>query len=208
MAKGFSDASSDVYSTIRRVRERYHQHLADQEKGRWEVSVSALFVFDLESSLPILKHQGYPAAAEIKITPLKERVLGIADAVITIDRAVWSQLDAAGRDALIDHELYHLDPVLDDETGSQQFDAHGRPKLAARVHDAQIGVFHDVMRRHGRNAIEVRSIRHMLFEASQYNLDLFEGLKGADSMREAMGSPPAAGATGREPQGASTGAAH
>lgn len=176
MAKSFSDASSDVYNTIERVRNRYHQHLAD-DKGRWRVTVGALFVFDLESSLPILKHQGYPAAAEIKITPLKERVLGIADAIITVDRSVWMMLNAAGREALIDHELYHLDPVLDDETGSQEFDAHSRPKLAARMHDAQIGAFHDVMRRHGKDAVEVRCIRQLLSEASQYNLDLFDGLK-------------------------------
>src|SRR5690242_2471541 len=90
----------DVEPTIKNVIYEHHGELIG-------VSVGALFVYDEEHSEPVLTHQGYPAQAMVKITPLRDRVMGVADAVIVCDRATWLTLSQPQRDALIDHELTH-----------------------------------------------------------------------------------------------------
>lgn len=186
MAKIYSKASTDVMRTIQRMREEYHQELHVEDE--FNVTIDALFVFDEEAGGPVLKHQGYGAAAVVKITNLKERTLGLADVLIEVDRYHWQTLTPAQRDALIDHELQHVELALDEETGNPTFDALGRPKLQTRLHDAQIGVFHEVMRRHGTNSIEARQMRTAVFEASQYNLELFPQVKVDGETGEVVGS--------------------
>jgi hypothetical protein len=162
--KTYSNASSDLTDCIARMLDDFHPDLSDTE-------VSALFVFDDEDSLPCLKHQGYSAAAVVRITPVRERALGVADAVIVVDRATWQTLSAVQKDALIDHELEHLDRVVDAETGKPKYDALDRPKLRMRRHDHQIGFFTEVVSRHGEAAMEVQSVRHLMEAASQLRFD-------------------------------------
>lgn len=185
MAKSYSKASEDVERTILRMRQQHHPELE-------KVSVEALFIFDLESTEPVLKHQGYPAAAVIKITKLADRVMGIADAVVTVDRSFWLTLTPGQRDALIDHELTHLEPVYDEETGTQVFDSHERPKLEMRRHDRQFGWFDDVARRHGEQSIEIRQARMLLTETDQLYFD-FGAAPGdiANATLQAMKNPGA-----------------
>src|SRR5688572_14583485 len=108
MAKSYSNVTAEVDGIIERMRSDYHPDLEG-------VTVAALFVYDLESSEAVLTHGGYPAQAVVRITPVRDRALGVADAVIVIDRSNWLTLNSAQRDALLDHELYHLDRVLDEE---------------------------------------------------------------------------------------------
>lgn len=162
--KTYSDASDDLQSTINRMLIAHHPDLR-------MVTVGALFVFDEESGDQVLKHQGYPAAAVVRISPLRDRALKITDAVIVVDRAVWQTLSAAQKDAVMDHELEHLERVVDEETGKPKYDALGRPKLRMRRHDHQIGFFNDVVSRHGENAMEVRSVRALLQGCAQLPLD-------------------------------------
>ncbi|MGH8258685.1 MAG: putative metallopeptidase, partial [Steroidobacteraceae bacterium] len=153
--KTYSTASSDLERCIAGMLAKYHDDLQN-------VTVDALFVFDDESSDQVLQHQGYPAQAVCRITPVSDRALGIADAVIVVDRATWQLLSARQREALIDHELTHLERVLDDETGKPKCDAVGRPKLAMRRHDQQIGIFVEVMQRHREASAEARAARVIL----------------------------------------------
>jgi DNA segregation ATPase FtsK/SpoIIIE-like protein len=113
--KTYSAASGEVTRTIERMRKEWHPELEN-------VSIHALFIYDMEdTSEQVLKHGGYPAAAVVRITPLRERALGVADAVITIDRAYWLSIKAQQCDALIDHELYHLDRAKDTDTNLPLF---------------------------------------------------------------------------------------
>jgi hypothetical protein len=135
------------------------------------VNVGALFVFDEESGEPVLTHQGYPAQAMIRITPVRERTLGMADAVIIADRATWVSLSQPQRNALVDHELTHLARVLDSESGQPKFDALGRPKLRIRPHDHQIGYFDEVAQRHGDASPEVRHAKQLIQATGQLYFD-------------------------------------
>lgn len=162
--KTYSHASDDVTGHITRMQAQFHPEIED-------VTVTALFVFDEESGEQVLKHQGYPAGATVQISTLKQRALGIADAVIVIDRAYWLSLTAPQRDALIDHELEHLDRVISKETEQEeaapQFDSLGRPKLTMRRHDHQLGWFDDVARRHGHASPEMRQAKQLIDQTQQ-----------------------------------------
>jgi hypothetical protein len=162
--KTYSKASSDVEKHIERMLKENHP---DLEK----VTIGALLVHDEESGDQVLKHQGYPAAAVVSVTPLKSRALGVADAIIVVDRAFWLTLSAPQKDALIDHELTHVKRVVDEETEEPKFDAVDRPKLAMRPHDHQLGWFDEVARRHGEASPEIRQARALLEQTKQLYFD-------------------------------------
>jgi hypothetical protein len=162
--KSYSHASDDVIQCIVRMRTQHHDHLE-------EVTIAALFVFDLEATEPVLTHGGYPAQAVCRITPIRDRALGVPDALIIVDRSNWSMLSPPQRDALIDHELYHLDRVLDEETGIPKTDAVDRPKLAIRKHDHQFGWFDAIAQRHGDASPEVRQAKQLLRQTDQLYFD-------------------------------------
>ncbi len=157
-------AAPDALTVIDNMQVEYHGELDG-------VTVAALFVFDLESTMPVLKHQGYPAQAVARITPVRERALGLADASIVIDRSNWLTLSQRQRDALIDHELTHLERVLDKETGQPVCDVLDRPKLAMRRHDYQLGWFDEVAQRHGEASPEVRQAKQLMEASGQLYFD-------------------------------------
>lgn len=165
--KTYSQAP-DVTLFIDKIQADHHEDLEG-------VTVSALFVFDAEHSLPVLKHQGYPAGATVRITPLKDRALGMADAQIVVDRAGWLALSQRQRAALIDHELTHLEVKTDEEEGAEDpvpvCDAIGRPKLLMRKHDHQFGWFDEVAQRHGEASPEVRQARVLMESSGQLYFD-------------------------------------
>lgn len=155
----------DAADCVEKIQEHYHSDLDG-------VSVTALFVFDEEaSSESVLKHQGYPAAAVCRITPLRERAQGLADASIVIDRATWLTLSAPQRDALIDHELTHLTRALDEETEQPKSDVLGRPKLVMRHHDHQFGWFDEIAQHHGEASPEVRQAKALMESSGQLYFD-------------------------------------
>lgn len=165
--KTYSQAP-DVTDAIESVRAEHHEDLE-------LVTVTGLFAFDTESSLPVLKHQGYAAGAVVRITPLKDRALGMADATIVVDRAGWLTLSQRQRAALIDHELTHLTVKTEEEEGVKDpvivFDAVGRPKLLMRKHDHQFGWFDEVAQRHGEASPEVRQARVLMESSGQLYFD-------------------------------------
>lgn len=166
--KTYSKSSTDLESHIERMKAAHHTDLE-------EVTVGALFVFDDESSDQVLKHQGYPAGAVVSITPVKQRTLGISDALIVVDRAYWQTLSARQRDALVDHELTHLERVIakatEEAPEGPKYDSIGRPKLSMRQHDHQLGWFDDIARRHGDASPEMRQAKQLVESTSQLYFD-------------------------------------
>lgn len=167
--KTYSPASEDVERTIERVRLEYHSPDLDG------VTIAALFVYDMEASEPVLKHGGYPAQAMVRITPVKDRALGMADAVIVIDRSNWLTLTMAQRDALIDHEITHLERAVDKDTELPVCDAVDRPKLKMRPHDRHYGWFDAVAERHGKASAEVRQAVALIESTGQLYWDFEAG---------------------------------
>ena len=79
------------------------------------------------------------------------------------------------KDALVDHELTHLVLVIDPKTKTPKLDHSGRPKLAMRLHDWELGGFADTAQHYGKDALEVISMRRFSDKYGQLCFD-FEPL--------------------------------
>ena len=75
-----------------------------------------------------------------------ERLMHGTDFLILLNSEAWHGFDERQRRALLDHELSHCAPALDDG-GEQGEDEEGRPVWRTRGHDAE--EFVDVVKRHG-----------------------------------------------------------
>jgi len=151
----YEKSPAEVGQIVERMMDRYHPQLRDAG-----VTIAQLMAFPLtdengDSKGPALKHNGYPAQAVIKIIGLKERTDGRCDSELVIDGENWPLLSAAQKDALIDHELEHLEIKCDGD-GCIVRDDLERPKLVIRKHDHQFGWFDSIVRRHGRDALEFK----------------------------------------------------
>lgn len=183
MGKVYVRADDDVLDLLREVQEEWHGGLTDAG-----VTVDVLMVSDdaeddSDAPGPVLKHGGYPAAALIKIQPHIQRALGLGDALLQIDEGTWEGLDVAGRRALLDHELTHLELVYD-EDGLARDDCD-RPKLKMRLHDYHLGGFIDVHKRHGKAAIETQNaIRSVRLPSGQYVWDFEATASRSPSVNE------------------------
>lgn len=154
----YEEAGPEIVVRVDAVMERYHRPL--KAAG---VRLSILMAHppcdrNGDVSGPAVSVGGYPALAKIKITSHKDRVHGLGDAELIIDAYEWATLSDAEKDALIDHELTHLELRLveDEKTGAMVVDRDDqeRPKMKLRKHDHQFGWFSDVVRRHGRASQE------------------------------------------------------
>ena len=102
-----------------------------------------------------VKLNGYPCQAVVSILGPKERAKEQGDAQIIIDEENYHDLTEEEQDALLDHELYHLE-VVKDQHGRPKRDPYGRPKLKMRLHDVQFGWFEEIARRHKQASGEVK----------------------------------------------------
>ncbi len=166
---------AEVGKVVAEVMAKHHGRLA--EVG---ITVECLFArkYNKEDEpVEAMMVRGHPALAKISITNLQDRVRGLADAKLVIDAEFgWKRLTPARREALIDHELTHLDLVVDAD-GVQKVDDHGRPKLKIRHHTWELTGFAEVAERHGEAAIEVREMTRWAEEYGQFALFPLAGTK-------------------------------
>lgn len=178
----FQRAPGDIRHLCRQVMRDWHPKLVEAS-----VRVELLVAYgkvneDGEIIAPALKHHGVRALGVCKIIPIQQRVLGLGDVLILLDGDEWPEMGEDEQLALLDHELTHVDLVLEmravakptvpgalvTETQVQatvQLDDAGRPKLRMRQHDRDYGWFDSVAQRHGLASSEVRQGRR-LFESA------------------------------------------
>ncbi len=141
-----------------------------------EAGVSIEYLFAVNETGPALKLHGYPSAAQVKINSYTNRVGGMKDVTIKIDKATWDEADEDERRMILDHELTHLEPQKD-KRGNLKEDNAGRPKFKMRLHDLVAGEFYEIIKRHGRRAYGARAVA----EAQKKFVQL--GLFSGDDMR-------------------------
>lgn len=163
MGKVFSKARGDLLTTIDLVMRRYHSRLSDLG-----VTVETMVVYGPRNKEgiqtgPALTVRGSEAYACIRVSSLEERVAGRGDAIMKIDGDRLKDMRAETLEALIDHELTHLELVPDPE-GGEYFctDDEGRIRLKLRRHDFEVGWFHEVAARHGSASIEVQQAQSLV----------------------------------------------
>ena len=173
MAKGFKRCPTTVATMARKLIAKHYNDLNEHD-----VTVDYVFAHapvDKDGVLtgPALSRRGHPLAGEIRITPGRDRALGIADAVMTLDGDRWPKFSDALRRALLDHELAHLE-LKRDATEAVMVDKGGRPKLSCRHHDYELGGFHEIAERHGANSFEVLGLAPVVQRQAQLLLPFFE----------------------------------
>lgn len=166
----YENAPDTVYATVARVMKEYHKELTDAG-----VTVGCTFARagkNKHGHKPAVMVHGFPKDAKVNKTDQKARLNGAKDAQIIFDATVWDGLSDPQRRALIDHELTHL--VLkregNTEDGPIVMDDAQRPKLAMRLHDTEIGVFKEVIERHGKDAPDWRQVNHVREQYAQLTL--------------------------------------
>lgn len=107
---------------------------------------------------PAIVLHGNPAAATVKVNSLKDRVKGLKDVTIEIDGDKWPEWTQDEREAVIDHELYHLESHKNAD-GTTEVDDCGRPSLSLRKHDFHFGGFREIALRHGDDAFETKAVQ-------------------------------------------------
>lgn len=163
-------ASSEVVEQCREVIEKYHGGLRDAG-----VTIDILMAYPAhdqngDATGPAVSHGGYPAAAKIRIVGLKDRAAGRADAEMIIDGEMWPVRSPAEQNALLDHEVTHLELVKDSK-GNLKRDDLDRPCLKCRKHDHQHGWFDSIVRRHGSDSLEWQQAAAFLDRAKEWGLE-------------------------------------
>jgi len=151
-------------------------------------------------AVPSLKHNGWLAAATVKPTAVKDRLLGMPDVIILIDRVAWDDMEQPRQLSLLDHELTHIS-IMDEEgavvdvepDGSMRawkVDDAGRPVIKMRDHDWQAGGFREVIARWGRDAVDAYGVESVIEASGQARWEWTgDGGDIADTCRKAFASP-------------------
>ena len=109
--------NSEIQQTITKLIADNHPELVEAN-----ATVDTIFAFDNNGGFPV-KTNGYPSSANIKISNLKSRVKGAADAEIVIDREAFNAMSVPQQEALLDRELFRLVVKRDKEGNGKTDDA-------------------------------------------------------------------------------------
>lgn len=154
MSVTYEKAPPAVLELIRQVMKEHHERLCPM------VAVGAVMAYSSDAR-PAVKLHGAACAATIRLTNPRQRraVEGTPDAIITIDGNRWEFLSPAQQQALLDHELTHLELIYKD--ASPELASDGRPKLRMRPDDWTLTGFAEVVERHGPDALEMMSLKEL-----------------------------------------------
>ncbi len=83
----FDITPESLNETVQSLIEANHPDLVEAN-----VTVDTIFAFDDKGGFPV-KTNGYPSAANIKVSNLKTRIKGAKDAEITIDRDAFNSMN-------------------------------------------------------------------------------------------------------------------
>jgi hypothetical protein len=168
MPKIITIAGKKLADQVDAVMRKYHPKLAEVKPHLTLLCISASRDKKGEPTGPALKLHGYPCLATIKINSPEDRVAGKGDVTIKFDADQWDEMPERTQVATIAHELEHLELCYDAEGHGPLVDDNGRPKFKMKLHDAQVGVFYEVMEQFGADAIDTQSVAKLYQESRQW----------------------------------------
>lgn len=174
----YSKADRELHDVVLEAMDRWHSRLVDSD-----VTVDVLLAYGTRDKnddivSPAITDRGVQCRAKIKITSLRDRALGVADAVMLIDGDHIHEWSTPELDALIDHELTHLE-LATDKDGNLKRDDLDRPCLVMRLHDWEFGWFDEVARRHGDKSGEIQQARRLIESSGEVYQMYLPGLEPA-----------------------------
>lgn len=155
------EAEPSVCNLVRAVMHKHFPALV-----QLSVTVKTLFAYagkdkNGDPKGPAMKRNGIALAGKIKVTSQADRAAGLDDAVMTLDGDRWDEWMPRTQEALIHHELTHLET-----TG--KVDDCGRPKLKSRPHDHECGVFEATMAAYGKDALDTKVVAEIATDCREF----------------------------------------
>lgn len=159
------------------IRDRAQALIGEHHPDLLEAGVTIDFLFafatkDEETGIPkgpAIRVGGYACAAVTRVVSLVDRTKGVSDAEILIDGDRWDEWTTRHQDALLDHEIEHLELKM--TKGKKPVvvrDAADRPMLRLKKHDHQFGWFDSIAMRWGADSFEVQQATLFANERGQY----------------------------------------
>ena len=162
MSKLYSQAPSGVAERVAHLIKVFHPDLKDAG-----VRVDLISVADDDPDVEhALKCRGIPAYATCRAVDVKGRTMGRGDAEIVIDEARFLTMPDATKDAVLDHELEHIELQIG-KKGKVKLDCCRRPKIKMKLHDIEFGWFESIAKRHGIASIECKQATKMYLSHEQ-----------------------------------------
>lgn len=150
----YSSVDDEVIDLVDRVMESQFPVLDTLEP---EIDLKILFAYPTGNGHAITKN-GWPCLGLIKVVSTRDRAAGGPDVLLLIDGDRWPRLSPRRREALIAHELYHLEPQYrwdpDRKINVAVLDDLKRPIVKIRKHDFELGGFEEIVARYGRDSVE------------------------------------------------------
>lgn len=159
--KSYSKMPDETTDRVAHILKLFHREVFDAGVKIDLISVAT------DGDKPALTLHGYSCAAVVRVTNVKERTKGLGDAEIVFDEEHYLTMTDAEKDALIDHELEHIELRMDKKTGKVKLDCRGRPKLGMKKHDAQFGWFRAIAERHGMASLECKQAANLFIAEKQ-----------------------------------------
>jgi hypothetical protein len=154
----YEKAGQSIRDLVYSVMEQYHPELHQLEP---EVAVLIVRKLDEDGeAYHALKCHGAEAAATIRVTSRRRRVLVDFDLEINIDGLTWDSIPERSKLALLDHELTHV-VISKDKQGAPRQDDLGHYVFKLRPDDYAINGHFSVMERHGQFALEAQNLQRI-----------------------------------------------
>lgn len=154
----------EAYNVLAEVRELAHDHLADAH-------IALLWILE-----PKTRKGKRVLGLNASVPERWYRISGV-DRVIEIDHSFWQSATDAEKRYLIDHELCHFAPTLD-ESGDQATDLTGRRLYTSVPHDVE--EFAGPVSRWGVQNTDLRRFHHTVHEQLTLDFDLARFMDSPD----------------------------
>jgi hypothetical protein len=161
MSTNYAKAPSEISERISRLIASFHPEL-----NLNSVRIDCISAVNTDEEEPAIKLHGAAGVAVVKVLDSKQRAMGRGDAEIVVDELRYYEMSEAEQDALLDHELFHLEIKLN-RHGRPKVDEHGRPKLKLKLHDRQFGWFDAIAQRHGAASMECKQATRFVLSGKQ-----------------------------------------
>lgn len=145
------------------------RHSSDAPMGEIKATTKNGEIVPIEAKSHCLRHKGRDCYAYVRITSQRERAVGGPDAVITVDEWDWDQGSKRWREAVIAHELEHL-----------EVNENGVLKL--KPHDFEVGWFANIAAEFGEDSVERIQARKLL--ADEIGQLFFPGMEPSPKAEE------------------------
>lgn len=183
MATNKDLANKTTNETCMNTMEKYHWELFDAEVEVTIFMVTKVDKFGNRTGEPALKKSGQNVAATVRKSNQRELKLGSGDIIIEVDEVAWDNLSVSQSIALFDHELCHVG-LKKDKEGAIELTPDNRPKIKMIHHDVEVGIFYDVIVRHGSHSLDLLNSNHMFVGVHKAKEDYDETNKDPENDTE------------------------